>query len=242
MPQKNTGWTALHRYLCHLDEALRRDGKHGRVKLQTAPAFFGRKIFRQEPQNMSIKKEPLPFGYLIHINYHKTCIYRYEDIKWLWPGVRARSNCAAQRGKDQTDGRVCVPLTSARIWGFRLKKFSWETLTHLPVLHKQHADGVLAAEVEYVNVVLNSNLRERLNPRRRDDKRRHRKHNTDNYSSSALQGWTLVVLVDKSPLGILLSQKHTHSRYCSLIFHHTGSGSSRLLFAKEYQRALLTSQ
>lgn len=32
-------------------------------------------------------------------------------------------------------------------------------LTHLAVLHKQHAEGVLAAEVEDVNVVLNRHLR-----------------------------------------------------------------------------------
>lgn len=55
---------------------------------------------------------------------------------------------------------------SAELPGFGMKRFSKETLTHLPVLNKQHADGVLAAEVKYVNVVLNSHLRERLNPRR----------------------------------------------------------------------------
>lgn len=35
-----------------------------------------------------------------------------------------------------------------------------ETLTHLSVFHKEQADGVLAAEVKDVNVVLDGNLRE----------------------------------------------------------------------------------
>lgn len=39
-----------------------------------------------------------------------------------------------------------------------MKRFSQETLTHLSVFYKQHADGVLATEVEYINVVLNSHL------------------------------------------------------------------------------------
>lgn len=58
-----------------------------------------------------------------------------------------------------------------RLWrqqcfdAFEVRDFSQETLTHLPVLYKQNADGVLAAEVEYVNVVLNSHLQEWLHPR-----------------------------------------------------------------------------
>lgn len=36
------------------------------------------------------------------------------------------------------------------------------TLTHLSIFYKQQADGVLAAEVKYVNVVLNGNLWESL--------------------------------------------------------------------------------
>lgn len=33
-----------------------------------------------------------------------------------------------------------------------------DTLTHLSIFYEQQADGVLAAEVKYVNVVLNGNL------------------------------------------------------------------------------------
>ena len=54
--------------------------------------------------------------------------------------------------------------TAVRSWRqCDFNTFMWrdsKTLTHLPVLYKQHADGVLAAEVEYVNVVLNSHLRD----------------------------------------------------------------------------------
>lgn len=45
---------------------------------------------------------------------------------------------------------------SSKTW----KKFCHVTngLTHFPVLHKKDADRVLAAEVEYINVVLYSHL------------------------------------------------------------------------------------
>lgn len=61
--------------------------------------------------------------------------------------------------------RMCMLLTSTGFEAFDWRDLA-KTLTHLPVLYKQHADGVLAAEVEYVNVVLNSHLREWLRPRR----------------------------------------------------------------------------
>lgn len=41
-----------------------------------------------------------------------------------------------------------------------MKRSGREALTHLSVLYKQHADGVLATEVEHVNVILNGHLRE----------------------------------------------------------------------------------
>lgn len=67
--------------------------------------------------------------------------------------------------------RLCVSLTSAWFSSFGVKRFIQETLTHLAILYKQHADGVLGAEVEYVNVVLNSHLREWLHPRRGGERR-----------------------------------------------------------------------
>lgn len=54
--------------------------------------------------------------------------------------------------------RVCTVLTSVGSDAFDRGDLAQDALTHLPVLYKQHADGVLAAEVEYVNVVLNSHL------------------------------------------------------------------------------------
>lgn len=95
--------------------------------------------------------------------------------------------------------RLCVSLTSAWFSSFGVKRFIQETLTHLAILYKQHADGVLGAEVEYVNVVLNSHLREWLHPRRggreEDDRMRNKKQYVGNYFTSALQGWALLVYV-----------------------------------------------
>lgn len=95
--------------------------------------------------------------------------------------------------------RLCVSLTSAWFSSFGVKRFIQETLTHLAILYKQHADGVLGAEVEYVNVVLNGHLREWLHPRRggreEDDRMRNKKQYVGNYFTSALQGWALLVYV-----------------------------------------------
>lgn len=102
--------------------------------------------------------------------------------------VQSRSNCVAQRGERVQSGgqththlhhELLYMLTMCAHWktdiwvcrwrqqgseAFEWRDLSWKTLTHLPILYKQHADGVLAAEVEYVNVVLNSHLREWLHP------------------------------------------------------------------------------
>lgn len=49
---------------------------------------------------------------------------------------------------------------SREIYGLCVKSFSSDTLTHLSILYKQHTDGILAAEVEDVNVVLNGHLQQ----------------------------------------------------------------------------------